>query len=96
VTSAHQILAQRLTRAHQIARCLLGDARDVDRAQRPGHQQAHQQLGVALIGLDAIRRRAWRLARRDNDHLDPLHRGRAREPKPSRTRLVHRPHRPPQ
>jgi hypothetical protein len=90
----HQVLPQCLARTHEIACGLLRDARQVDRAQRPGHQQPYQQLRVALIGLDPIGRRAWCLPRRDEHHLDTRRRCCACEPEAGRTRLVHRLHRP--
>ena len=54
---AHQIAAQILAGAHQVAQRLLLDARDRDAMQLAGDQQPHQPLGVAPIGLHPIRRR---------------------------------------
>jgi hypothetical protein len=93
MAGTHQILPQRLTGTHQIPRGLLPDARYLDRMQRSGHQQPHQQLRVALIGLDPIGRRARRLARRDHNRLDPCRERRACQPEARRARLVDRAHR---
>ena len=54
---------------------------------------AGQALGVTLVGLDPITRRARDLARGHHPHVDPtLDRG-ARQPEPGRPSLIDRPHR---
>jgi hypothetical protein len=67
----HQVAPDRVMRPHQLpGRFHLG-SRDRDRRQLPRQQQAREQFGVLAVGLDAIRGRARRLARRDHRHLDP-------------------------
>ena len=90
---AHQIAADVLPRADQIAQRLLLDRRHPDRVQRVDHQQPQHPLGVALIGLDLVLRRALDLPRRRHHAPDPRRLQRPREPVPGRARLVRHPRR---
>ena len=83
---AHQIAAQILAGAHEVAQRLLLDGRHPDRVQRVDHQQPQHPLGVALIGLDLVLRRALDLPRRRHHAPDPRRVQRAREPVPGRAR----------
>ena len=87
---AHQIKANVLAAAHQIAQLLTLDGRDRDQRQLAGRQQPRQADRVALIGLDPIRRRALGLAQRAHPHLDPLRQRSTRQPA-GRTGLVNHP-----
>jgi hypothetical protein len=93
VAGAHQIAAQVLTRADQVAQRLFLDGRDRDRVQLARDQQPHQPLGVALVGLDAIARSARHQPRRAHQTLDPCRRQPSRERKPCGPRLIGRAHR---
>jgi hypothetical protein len=93
VSGAHQILANVLAAAHQVAQLLTLDRRDRDQRQLAGGQQPGQANRVALIGLDPIRRRAVGLARRAHRHLDPFRPRAAREPVAGRAGLIHHPRR---
>jgi hypothetical protein len=62
--------------------------------QLAGRQQAHEMLGVAAIGLDAIAGRARDLARRRDDTFDLTSRELARQPVTGRPRLIRGAHRP--
>ncbi len=94
VSGAHQILANVLAAAHQVAQLLTLDRRDRDQRQLAGRQQPRQADRVALIGLDPIRGRALGLARRAHPELDPLRPRAAREPIAGRTGLINHPRRP--
>jgi hypothetical protein len=71
VTGAHQIAAQILAGADQIAQALGLHRGHRDPTKLTGHQQPHQPLGVTLIGLDAIRRSARNQARRTHQTIHP-------------------------
>ena len=90
---AHQIDANILAAAHQIAQLLTLDRRDRDQHQLAGSEQPRQADRVALVGLDPIRRRALGLARRAHPQLDPLRQRAARQPVTGRAGLVHHPRR---
>jgi hypothetical protein len=94
VPGAHQIHANVLAAAHQIAQLLALDRRDRHQRQLAGRQQPGQADRVALIRLDPIRRRALGLARRAHPELDPLRASTARESIAGRARLIHHPSRP--
>jgi hypothetical protein len=94
VSGAHQIHADVLPAAHQIAQLLTLDRRDRDQRQLPRRQQSREADRVTLVGLDPIRRRAVGLARRAHRHLDPFRQSSTREPVASRTGLIHHPRRP--
>ena len=68
---AHQITADRLPGANDIAQRLLLAGRDPDRVQRVDHQQAQHPLGVALIGLDLVPGGPLDLPRRRDHAPDP-------------------------
>ena len=59
MTGAHQIDADRLTRADQVAQRLLLIARHPDRMQLTGQQQPGEKLGVTSVGLDAVPRASY-------------------------------------
>lgn len=82
MAGAHQISADVLPRANQVAQRLFLAAGDPHGVQPVDHQQPHQSLGVASVGLDAILRRALDLARRRHHAPDPrvLQPPRQREP----------------
>ena len=94
VAGAHQIAAQVLARAHQVAQRLLFGRRHPHRVQLTRHQQPHQQLGVAAIGLHPILGRTRDLARRGDQTLDTGRPEPPRQPKAGRPRLERHPHRP--
>ena len=94
VPAAHQVLADRLTRAHEVAQRLLLGPRHADRVQLAGQQQPDQQLGVAAIGLDAVARSARDLARRRDHALHAAPLELARQPVAGRPRLIRGAHRP--
>ena len=80
---AHQIAADVLTRTDQITKRLFLDVRNPDRVQAVDHQQSHQPLSVAAIGLDLVLRRALDLPRcRDHtpNPAPPAAHGQARTP----------------
>src|SRR6188472_3254481 len=54
VTRSHQIQAQRLPGANEIAQRLFLGARDADRVKRAGEQQPDEMLSVAAIVLDLV------------------------------------------
>ena len=80
VARAHQIQADVLPAAHQIAQLLTLHRRDRDQRQLPGGQQPGQADCVTLIGLHAIRRRALGLARRAPPSSIPSARARRASP----------------
>jgi hypothetical protein len=93
VTGAHEIAAQLLAGAGEVAcRLRLGWRYD-DCGERARHQQAHQQLGVLAVALHARPRCARRLARGDDLHLETGRGGGAVEAVAGRPRLVAGPHR---
>jgi hypothetical protein len=94
VARAHQIAAQILTGTHQITQRLLLHARDRDRTKLTGHQQPDQALGIAAIGLHAIRRPPRDQPRRAHHTLHPHRPQLARQHEPRRPRLIRRAHRP--
>ena len=93
VTGAHQITANVLAGAHEIAQRLLAECRDAHRVQPADHQQPQHPLGVATVGLDAIARRPFDLARRRHDTTHARRLERPREPEPGRPGLIGHPHR---
>jgi hypothetical protein len=90
VARPHQIAADVLAGAHQVAQRLLLRDRHPDRVQPADHQQTHEPLGVSLVGLDAVLRGALDLARRRDHTFDPGPVQRARQLKPRRPCLVGR------
>ena len=56
--------------------------------QPADHQQPHEPLGVALVGLDPVLRRTLDLPRRRNHAADPGRAKRPRELEPGRSGLV--------
>ena len=54
MAGAHQVAAQILAAAQEIAEALIGRGRDVDKVQLAGGEQTSQALGVAAVGLDPI------------------------------------------
>ena len=90
----HQIAAQVLAAADQIAQRLqLGRGND-DRPQLPGRVQPRELERVARVGLDPIAGLARDRARRADHHLDPRRPRRPRQPEPRRPGLIDRAHRP--
>ena len=94
VPGAREIMADVLAAAHEITQLLALDRRDRDQHQLAGGQQPRQVDRVALIGLDPVLRRPLGLARCAHPKLDPLRPRPAREPVPSRARLIDHPRRP--
>ena len=91
VARAHQIAAQVLARPHQVAQRLLARWSAPGPVQLADHQQPHQPLGVAPVGLDPVlrgRARSCPAPRPRTRPRAPAARARAR------TRSA-RPHRPP-
>jgi hypothetical protein len=70
VAGPHQVAADVLAGADQVAHRLFGGGGDPDGVQPADHQQADQPLGVAAIGLDPALGRALDLARRGDGALD--------------------------
>ena len=91
---AHQVHADVLAAAHQVAQLLTLHRRDRDQHELAGRQQPGQPDRVALIGLDPIRRRTLGLPRRAHPELDPLRQRPARQPIARRARLIDHPRRP--
>src|SRR3954451_23843874 len=91
---AHEIHADVLARADQVAQRLLIRPGDPDRVQLAGPQQPRQVLGVAAVGLDPVARRPRDLARRAHHTADAALLERARQPIARRARLIRHPHRP--
>jgi hypothetical protein len=54
MASAHQVAAQILAGADEVAEALLGDSRDVDEAQLPRGEQTGEPPRVATVGLDPV------------------------------------------
>jgi hypothetical protein len=83
VTGAHQVATHVLTRPDQIAQRLFLAAGDPDWMQSIDHQQPHEALGIALVGLHPVLRGALDLARRRDHtpHAGFLQRPREREPR---------------
>ena len=71
MASAHQIPAQILTRADQITQTLRLHGRHGDAVKLASDQQPDQPLGVALIGLHAIRRATRDQPRRAHQTVHP-------------------------
>ena len=71
VAGAHQIAAAVLDRADHVAELLVGDARHEREPQLARRQQPRQALGVTLVGLDPVTRRARDLPRGHDPHVDP-------------------------
>jgi hypothetical protein len=94
VSAAHQIHADGVARANQVAQRLLLGARDSNRVQLARQQQPHQVLGVAAVGLDALPRRTRDLARRRDHALHAAPPKLARQAVAGRARLIDRAHRP--
>ena len=92
--AAHQIHPDRLAGADEVPQRLLLGARDADRVQLARQQQAHQEFGVAAVGLDPLARRARDLARRRHHALHAAARELAREPVPGRPGLIRSADRP--
>src|SRR3954467_5329374 len=90
VARAHQIAAQVLPGADQIAQALGLDARNRDRVQFARDQKPRQALGVAPVGLDAIRRPTRDHARRADQTTDPGGLESAREREAGRPGLIRR------
>jgi hypothetical protein len=78
LSGAHQIAADRLPGADDIAQRLLLAARDPDRVQAVDHQQPQHPLTIALIGFHPIRARPLDLPRRRDHAPDP---GRVQRPR---------------
>ena len=91
---AHQIRAQVLAAADQVAQLLLLFARDPHEPQFAGGEQPRQPDRVALVGLDPIPRAALDVPRRADRHLDPLRPRPADQPVASRPGLIDRAQRP--
>jgi hypothetical protein len=88
VARAHQIAAHVLARAHQVAQRLLLGAGDPHRVQPANHQQPHQALGVAAVGLDAILRRPLDLPGRRDHAPDARDSKPPSESEPGQTGLI--------
>jgi len=93
VASTHQIPAQVLARADQVAQALRLDGRDGDAVKLTGDQQPHQSLGISLIGLHAIRRPPRNQPRRTHQTVHPGGLKAAGEREAGRPRLICRAHR---
>src|SRR5215213_2639254 len=93
---AHQIRAQILTAANQVAQLLLLGRWDPDQPQVAGGEQPREADRIALVGLDPITRPALDVARRADRHLDPLRPRPAHQAIAGRPRLIDRPQWPPQ
>ncbi len=93
VAAAHQVDADGLARADEIAQRLLFATGNADGMQLAGQHQPDQQLGVAAVGPDTITGRPGDLARRCDDALHAASMQLAREPVPRRPGLVGRTHR---
>jgi len=92
VASPHQIATGILTSTNEITRGLLFRLRYPHRSDLTEAQQPRQPLGVPPVGLDPIGRRPDPRRRRDNA-VDPRRSTGAREPVPTRSRLIHNPNR---
>jgi hypothetical protein len=93
VPRPHQVAADVLARADEVAQRLLLDARHPDRVQPADHQQPQQALGVAPIGLDPIARRPRDLSRRRDETPDAGRLERPRKPEARRPGLIGHPRR---
>jgi hypothetical protein len=91
VPRAHQITADVLARADHVTQRLRLATRHPDRVQAADHQQAHEALGVAAVGLDLVLRGTLDLPRRRDHTTDPGRRKRPRESEPGRPRLTRNP-----
>jgi hypothetical protein len=92
--ASHQITPQILPGANQIAKRLKPTIGHQHRPQLTSRVQTRKLQRITRIGLDPIARLARDRARRTDHHLDPHRPRRPRQPKPGRTRLIHRPDRP--
>jgi hypothetical protein len=88
VPGAHQVDADVLARPDEVAQRLLLAARHAHRVQTVDHQQPHQPLGVAAVGLDAVLGGPLDLPGRRNDAVDPVRRQRPRQREPGRAGLI--------
>jgi hypothetical protein len=93
VAGSHRVAADVLAGADQVPHRLFSGRRHPDCVKPPDHQQAHQSLGVAAVGLDPIGGRALDLPRSGNRAVDALRRQCPGQPKPRRARLIGDPHR---
>ena len=93
VAGPHQIDANLLARACQIARRLKRRRWHCHRRERAGHQLAQQMLGVLAVVLVTVTARTRRLARRDHLATHPRSRSCPIEPKARRARLIASVHR---
>ena len=80
VARAHQISANVLTAAHEVAQLLALERRDRHQRQLAGCQQPREPDRVPLVGLDPIPRPPFRAPRRTHRHLDPPRRARRASP----------------
>ena len=94
VPGAHQVRAQILAAADQVAQLLLLFGGNPDQPQFARGQQPRQPDRVALVGLDAVTGTTLDVARRADRHLDALGAGAADQPIAGRPRLIDRPQRP--
>ena len=88
MTGAHQISANVLAAADEIAQLLPLDRRDRHDRQLPCSQRPGEPDRVALVGLEPVARRPVGSVRSADDDLDPLGTGAAREPVAGRACLV--------
>ena len=93
VAGPHQVSADVLARADQVAHRLLGRRWHPDSVQAADHQQAHQPLGVAAVGLDPVLGRALDLARGRDRAVDAPRCQRPGQPEAGRAGLIGDPHR---
>ncbi len=84
----HQIATEVLPRPDEIARRFLLGSGHPDRVQPADHQQPHETLGVAGVGLDPVLSRTLDLPRRGEHTLDPRRSQRSGQPQPGRPRLI--------
>ena len=89
----HQVAADVLAGTDQVAHRLLGGSGNPHRVQGADHQQPHQSLGVAAVGLDPVLSRALDLARGGYRAADSPRRQCSRQPEAGRSRLIGDPHR---
>ena len=92
VAGRHQVAANVLAGADQIAHRLFGRRRHPDSVQAADHQQPHQPLGVAAVGIDPILGGALDLARGGHRALNAPRRKCPRQPEAGRAGLIGDPH----